>query len=88
MRPRHTHFIATLLTALLLTGCRQERWETVNLPLPPGMSYAEARNRLLPLDDLTPPKISCAANTLTIRYNALNLSPGNLRYALATPASK
>ncbi|MGN0886480.1 MAG: hypothetical protein ACI4RT_05730 [Candidatus Spyradenecus sp.] len=80
-------FLCLLLTALA-SGCRQEDWRTVELPLPEGVAEAEAVAAVVALDWQTPPEVTLQAHVLHIRYNSLRVAPMNFRYALQQLAQK
>ena len=73
-----------LLAALLCLacGCAREDWRTAELSLPPGADPARAAEAIRALDRRTPPQVTRRGDALVVRYNALNLAPKNLSYAL------
>lgn len=82
-----TLFLCLLLTALT-SGCRQEDWRTVELPLPEGIAEPAAVAAMVALDRQTPPEVTLQARVLHIRYNSLHVAPMNFRYALQQLAPK
>ena len=78
---RHSLLLYLLITALA-SGCRQEDWRTVELPLPQGLSEADAVAAITALDRQTPPKVFRRGEVLVIHYNSLRVAPMNFRYAL------
>ena len=77
-----------LLLAALASGCRQEDWRTVELPLPEGLSEPEAIAAITALDRQTPPEVTRRGEVLIIRYNSLRVAPMNFRHALQSCQEK
>ena len=77
-----------LLLAALASGCRQEDWRTVELPLPEGLSEPEALAAITALDRQTPPAVTRSGELLILRYASLRVAPLTFRPVLQSCQEK